>query len=265
MASSSGVEATAGPSPLSQWLQTLFPELDTTSLNQSASDANDIALKYERNSVRRCIDRAADAQSSDYIKPIFRIEKSSRKCKCALSTCKTTISPSELRFFWLRIFPGIKTFRKDYYHLRCFEKNANFSQAAVLRRVEVTACVPGGVERLFDEWRKRQLRAIARREQTADTDHQNCSDPKLDHLRYWAGSRSFSDSGQPDSISYDEYCLLHGILAPYESDGPGDTQELDLFDEFLGTLKQFNPPRAPTVEDLRNPHSLSGGFGKSFR
>lgn len=85
----------------------------------------------------------------------------------------------------------------------------------------------GGAERLVLEWKGRLLDKRDGVEQEPEAIPFG-----LDNLLYRAGSSTFEPQSLPD-ISRHEYFLLSTELAPFESDGPGDTQEWNLFDSYL--------------------------------
>lgn len=93
--------------------------------------------------------------------------------KCKLSTCGQRIQPGSLRF---AVSPGMGQNKKirclDFYHIRCFEAIADFSQLEFIRRVEpltrstwrfrglaassifdANYLVSAGIERLILEWK----------------------------------------------------------------------------------------------------------------
>lgn len=152
----------------------------------------------------------------------------------------------------------------DFYHISCFEKIADFSQAAFLGRINPVTrgtfslrgvrgtsvldgnyLVDGGAERLILQWKVTRGRHIDERDgviQDGEPLAQNFAD-----LLSKAGLPGF----QPqfvDGMTQHEFINLTTILAPNESDGPEDPEVWNLFDEFL-TVQE------PTSLDDR--HSLS--------
>jgi hypothetical protein len=108
--------------------------------------------------------------------------------------------------------------------------------------------VPGGVERLVLEWKVTHGKWIDKRDGVYD----ESEDEKRVHADFFAllrkaGSSEYKQLMKPTGLSFDEYYNLLGPLAPYESDGPHDTEEWNLFDTYLDS----------TVKALDNPHDLS--------
>jgi hypothetical protein len=62
-----------------------------------------------------------------------------------------------------------------------------------------------------------------------------------------AGSAKYKPGAQPEGLNDYEYRNLLSNLAPYESDGAGDTDKWNLFAKCLN----------PTAEALDDPHDLS--------
>lgn len=71
-------------------------------------------------------------------------------------------------------------------------------------------------------------------------------EPAFDNLLRRAGSSTFMSQRVP-GMEDDEYILLSHSLAPVESDGPGDTQEWNLFNSYLNCNE----------ESLYERHNLS--------
>lgn len=87
----------------------------------------------------------------------------------------------------------------------------------------------GGVERLVLEWRfRRQNLVCAREGMVLET-----VVPELAEMLYTAGSSGFNHSLVVPDVPATEARLLQDSLAPYESDGPGDTNEWNLFDAYM--------------------------------
>ena len=104
----------------------------------------------------------------------------------------------------------------------------------------------GGVERLLLEWKVRRGRILDERD--GFEQEQEAMPPGLDNLLRKAGSSTFESQSIP-RMSQHECFLLKKDLAPYESDGPGDAQEWNLFDSYLNVEN--------TEESLYDRHSLS--------
>lgn len=95
----------------------------------------------------------------------------------------------------------------------------------------------GGAERLILEWKVQRDRWI---------DEQ--LDPAFENLLRNAGSSTFTYQ-KVTNIKEHEELLLQTSLAPFESDGPDDTAEWNLFDSFL-------KPRDGR-ENLNDRHNIS--------
>lgn len=153
----------------------------------------------------------------------------------------------------------------DFYHVECFEKIADFSQADFLHRIQPLTrttwklrglkassvlngnyLVPGGVERLVLEWKVTRGEWIDKRDGSYD-ESKNRLDQGFDDLLHKAGSAGYKPQAKPENMERSEYYNLLSSLAPYESDGPDDTEEWNLFDQYLDR----------TAETLDNPHDLS--------
>ncbi|KAL5337526.1 Alpha/Beta hydrolase protein [Aspergillus crustosus] len=108
--------------------------------------------------------------------------------------------------------------------------------------------VPGGVERLVLEWKVTYGKWFDKRngvyDESAEEEHVHADFLAL--LRK-AGSSEYKQSMKPTGLSHNEYYNLLVNLAPYESDGPNDMEEWNLFDTYLDS----------TVKALDNPHDLS--------
>ena len=77
----------------------------------------------------------------------------------------------------------------------------------------------------------RRGRLLDKRDGVED-EEQEAMPPSLENLLYKAGSSTFEPQSVP-GMSGHEYFLLSHQLAPYESDGPGDAQEWNLFDSYM--------------------------------
>lgn len=203
------------------------------------------------------------------IQPLFFIElapdSTRRGAKCRLYTCGKNIYPGELR---VALNPGMSSWHRmstDFYHVECFEKIADFSQADFLDRIQPLTrttwklrglkassvlngnyLVPGGVERLVLEWKVTRGEWIDKRDGSYD-ESKNRLDQGFDDLLHKAGSAGYKPQAKPENMERSEYYNLLSCLAPYESDGPDDTEEWNLFDQYLDR----------TAETLDNPHDLS--------
>lgn len=97
-----------------------------------------------------------------------------------------------------------------------------------------------GVESLVNKWKATRRMAIAKREGTCD-EVQDRMDSELEELLHKAGSATYKEQGIPTYVD-----LLRWVTW-YESDGPDDTDEWNLFKTYVNFA----------VEDLVNSHSLS--------
>lgn len=105
--------------------------------------------------------------------------------------------------------------------------------------------VDGGAERLVLQWKTERSRAITERKDTTTSTEDLDSD--LANLLSKAGLPGFQPR-RPEGLSSNEYINLANALAPNESDGPGDINPWNLFDEYLYTRKPGS---------LNNRHDLS--------
>jgi hypothetical protein len=103
-----------------------------------------------------------------------------------------------------------------------------------------------GAERLTHMWKLTVGKLIDERDGVESKDDSNAA---FTDLLYKAGSSKYVPQEIPDVDSY-EYDLLMTTLAPIESDGPEDTEEWNLFDEYLVVQDDDQT-------DLNNRHSLS--------
>lgn len=272
----------------------------------SPPDADSDSLKTERKLLRQHLGLGPNpgdppAGPPPQTQPLFFIEMapdSRGGAKCKLPTCDENIMPGELRLAmnpamgygsWSRSsasksqiplkvgFFCLSLIRYDadhmlhlfagLYHIHCFEKLADFTQADFLDRIQPLTrqtwklrglnagsvldgnyLVPGGVERLVLEWKVTHGKWIDKRDGVYD----ESEDEKRVHADFFAllrkaGSSEYKQLMKPTGLSFDEYYNLLGPLAPYESDGPHDTEEWNLFDTYLDS----------TVKALDNPHDLS--------
>ena len=102
--------------------------------------------------------------------------------------------------------------------------------------------VTGGVERLALEWRAMRGRWIDERAGIP----QEPLDPELEELLKRAGSATFKQRRIKDMDTF-EFNRLSKDLAPIESDGKDDTDEWNMFEEYLNTNEN----------SLRHRHDLS--------
>jgi hypothetical protein len=120
----------------------------------------------------------------------------------------------------------------------------------ILRNLSVVNIVDGeylcdgGAERLIQEWKIRRGKWIDER----DGVEQEPLDPAIDNLFRLAGSSAFSYQEIPDINWHEKFLLLH-TLQPFESDGPEDTEEWNLFDSYLNAQDD--------EESLKERHNLS--------
>ena len=108
----------------------------------------------------------------------------------------------------------------------------------------------GAVEKLVLAWK------VQRGEWIDESEGQEVesfagSSPEFYELLHKAGSSKFKGPGPIGKMTLHEYVLLTTALAPYESDGPEDTDEWNLFDTFLSKDKG----------SWRDPHDLSKMLG----
>lgn len=153
----------------------------------------------------------------------------------------------------------------DFYHIRCFEKIADFSKAEFLDRIQPLTrstwnfrglktgsvldgnyLVPGGVERLVLEWKGTRGRWIDKRDGVYDESEYRLP-ADFDALLRKAGSAEYQKPTNPQWINAFEYHNLLFNLAPFESDGRGDVKEWNLFATYLDRA----------AEALDNQHDLS--------
>ncbi|KAL1869747.1 hypothetical protein Plec18167_007671 [Paecilomyces lecythidis] len=236
------------------------------------SNATPDLLEMERKLLRQHLGLGLNhgdppADSPPQIQPLFFIEMalhSSRGAKCKLPTCDKNIMPGELRLAMNPAMGYGSWYRSsaNFYHIRCFEELADFTQADFLDRIQPLTrqtwklrglkagsvldgnyLVPGGVERLVLEWKVTHGKWIDER----DGKEQKSLDPDFSGLLRMAGSSEYKPLLEPAGLSDYEYYNLLVTLAPYESDGPDDTEEWNLFDIYLDR----------TIKGFDNPHSLS--------
>jgi hypothetical protein len=152
----------------------------------------------------------------------------------------------------------------DFYHVSCFEKIADFTQRDFNIRLEIVFrntiplrglktmsildgeyLLDGGAERLVLEWKVRRGKKIDDRD---GVDQGEAMAPAFDRLLRRAGSSTYQYEAVPGMSQHEDF-LLRYRLAPIESAGEGDTQEWNLFDEFIDDEEN--------EEGLLDRHSLS--------
>lgn len=152
----------------------------------------------------------------------------------------------------------------DFYHVRCFEKLVDFSQAAYLDRItpitrntatlrnlkgttiaDGNYLLDGGAERLVLEWKVSMGRLMDRRDGVPIEP----LEPDFDDLLHKSGSASYQPKSITDMTDFEYFNLAHR-LAPIESDGIEDKEEWNLFKEYL-------PLKFDDLDDLNDQHSLS--------
>ena len=172
----------------------------------------------------------------------------------------------QVRLTWSLIpqFSKLTKNLADFYHVRCFEKIADFSQApfAILvtpvTRHNWKACgiedtsvrqghyiLDGGAERLVIEWKNKQFEYINARDGVDDKSERPI--PGTEDIYYNAGAPGFQ-SECPPGMTVREHSILRRVLAPYESDWSRDPKPWNLF---RGYLSVQDP------ESLNDRHSLS--------
>ncbi|KAL2822262.1 hypothetical protein BDW59DRAFT_149627 [Aspergillus cavernicola] len=244
----------------------------------SPTDADPDPLKIQRKLLRQHLGLGPNpgdppANSPPQSQPLFFIEMapdSRRGAKCKLPTCDENIMPGELR---LAMNPAMGYGRwhrssADLYHIHCFEELVDFTQADFLDRIQPLTrqtwklrglnagsvldgnyLVPGAVERLVLEWKVTHGKWIDKRDgvydESGDGEHVHADFFAL--LRKAGSSEYKQPTKAATGLPGNEYYNLLVTLAPYESDGPGDTEEWNLFDTYLDS----------TVKALDNPHDLS--------
>ncbi|KAK2734313.1 hypothetical protein FQN57_001718 [Myotisia sp. PD_48] len=249
--------------------------MDGRSTSPSMSDTpDDDSLKWEKRSLRCHLGLGPEPgdppSNSPRIQPLFFIEiapDSRNGSKCKLPKCDEPILPGDIR---LALNPAMSSnswheSSADFYHIRCFEKIVDFSQAGISALVQPLTrnswkvrglkagtildgnyLVPGGLERLVLEWKATRGEWIDKRDGVYDEEG-NRLDPDFEALLRNAGSSAYQKQTKPEGMPQSEYYNLLFKLAPYESNGPGDTEEWNLFATYLDS----------SAEALHNPHDLS--------
>ncbi|RKF81185.1 hypothetical protein GcM1_185007 [Golovinomyces cichoracearum] len=149
--------------------------------------------------------------------------------------------------------------------LNCIEP---YTRQSNFNKPEIEYVCAGGVERLVLEWKTRQLRLSALKKKNEETDQkyddedvvdydeeeeeeeeeeadeeiysqaalkcQQSPERLLNDLLYNAGSSRFKPYDLVPGMERQQYLLLLKSLAPWESDGPNDKDEWNLFNTFLG-------------------------------
>ncbi|POS88086.1 hypothetical protein EPUL_000330 [Erysiphe pulchra] len=165
------------------------------------------------------------------------------------------------------------------------ERIEPFTRFTNVNRPQEDYICAGAVERLVNEWKTRRIRwntivknSYEEEEQNSDdeddiydgeneennddsedddVDEEICSrtsiqknqfnERLLDDLMHNAGSSRFKPYGLVPGMQRQQYFLFLKSLAPWESDGPGDTQEWNLFDTFLGQEESDRTRIQPNV------------------
>lgn len=104
-----------------------------------------------------------------------------------------------------------------------------------------------GAERLTLEWKVTVGKLIDKRD-GVESETMDSHSAFGDLLRK-SGSAKYVPTKIPGMSTF-EYLLLTTTLAPFESDGPEDSDEWNLFEEYLAVTDDHE-------EDLKNRHSLS--------
>lgn len=144
-------------------------------------------------------------------------------------------------------------FVADFYHIECFEKIADFSQSDFNKRVlpvtrrhfsvrglkgnqilDGNYLCDGGAERLILEWKSARGSVLDARDGVAEAEDDEPLSPEFNNLLRKAGSAGFKGESVEGMTSF-EHILLSIDLAPWESDGPEDEAEWNLFHQYLVT------------------------------
>lgn len=154
-----------------------------------------------------------------------------------------------------------------FYHAQCFFEIADAKDPELIRKIwpltrrnfryrklewaDVATgdyLLDGGAERLVGEWCVQRINFLAR-SLGVEPLRLLQTDP-LYRLMYFAGKSDFKyASGPPAALSFYEEYLLLNCLKPFESDGPGDRYEWDLFSTYLGMINN--------MESLKYNNTLS--------
>ena len=210
-------------------------------------------------------------------------ESSQRGATCQHVTCEDRIKEGSYR---IAVHPGMNNVYKspgrrcirssskkihseltaiiDFYHVRCFEDLADFSQAMYLDRIQPLTrntagmrqlkrssvadgnyLLDGGSERLVMKWKSLMGQLMDQRDGVAIEP----LDPNFNDLLEKSGSATYQPKSI-DGMSRHEFLNLSMDLAPIESDGVDDREEWNLFEQYLSMT-------FTDLEDLNEPHSLS--------
>ncbi|KAK5046650.1 hypothetical protein LTR84_007411 [Exophiala bonariae] len=163
---------------------------------------------------------------------------------------------------------GVRSFA-DLYHVKCFEKIADLSRVEFLDRLQILTrsnyrfrglsaknvisgnyLLDGGAERLLLNWKAQRGRWI---DKNAGEQPEPDISTAFSNLLRNSGSSSFTYE-KVEGLGMHEYMLLTTMLAPFESDGPQDTDEWNLFTEYL--------PGDEDEDQLHEQHSLSSTLAR---
>ncbi|RYP36414.1 hypothetical protein DL767_003377 [Monosporascus sp. MG133] len=166
---------------------------------------------------------------------------------CRLPNCDRMIEAGDYR---ITVSPGMHHMGLSPWNAECFERLADFSQAQYLRRLRpitrhtvplridpynAYALLDGGAEKLILEWKEVLNGLIARRA----GDPWPPQDLATYGILHSAGRLGFYRH-KPAFLSHYEYFLHTHQLAPIESDGPGEEDEWDLFDQYYRTEHPYD-------------------------
>ncbi|KAI0412599.1 hypothetical protein F5X98DRAFT_379642 [Xylaria grammica] len=233
---------------------------DDTDESSTEESSEDDFIESEREQLRV----HAERQSAFFF--VERSPQSGRRgAGCQFISCEEKIQEGDYR---IAVCPGTNK-KADFYHIRCFEKLADFSEPECLKRLQpVTRAtffmrelkttsvadgnylVDGGAEKLILHW----ISSMGRLTNERDGLDNEPGDLDLVQLVYKAGSASFT-AKRPEGIEDMEYLNLLRSLAPIESDGPGDTDEWNLIEE-------YSPLGFDDLDDLKQTDSLSSMLEK---
>ncbi|KAI1323158.1 hypothetical protein F5Y16DRAFT_353091 [Xylariaceae sp. FL0255] len=188
-------------------------------------------------------------EHSEQRSALFFIEKTPPSARggsaCQFIGCEDRIKQGDYR---IALYPGMNHWAgsAETYHVKCFEKVADFSKSEFLKRLYPLTrgtyharnlngasissgnyMLDGGAERLVQHWTRSMNRLIAER----DGIEREPEDPEFTDLFNKAGSSSFNPK-KPEGMSDFEYHWFCHSLAPIESDRPEDDDEWNLFDKF---------------------------------
>ncbi|GAW17932.1 hypothetical protein ANO14919_074010 [Xylariales sp. No.14919] len=233
---------------------------DDTDESSTEESSEDDFIESEREQLRV----HAERQSAFFF--VERSPQSGRRgAGCQFISCEEKIQEGDYR---IAVCPGTNK-KADFYHIRCFERLADFSEPECLKRLQpVTRAtffmrelkatsvadgnylVDGGAEKLILHW----ISSMGRLTNERDGLDNEPGDLDLVQLVYKAGSASFT-AKRPEGIEDMEYLNLLRSLAPIESDGPGDTDEWNLIEE-------YSPLGFDDLDDLKQTDSLSSMLEK---